>query len=67
MKYKFVLTEQMKEDRFICIKDGNICKECSCRMSEDDCVFNHLIGQTGRIIPARMLPEDSQFASLCDS
>ena len=42
MKYEFVLTDKMKEDRFMCGKDDGICKECSCRMSEDDCVFNHL-------------------------
>lgn len=41
-KYEFILTDKMKEDRFMCGKDDGICKECSCHMGEDDCVFNHL-------------------------
>ena len=42
MKYEFVLTDKMKEDRFMCGKDDNICEECSCRMGNSDCIFNHL-------------------------
>lgn len=41
MKYEFVLTEQMENDRKNCSEDSR-CLECSCHMGEDDCVFNHL-------------------------
>ncbi len=41
MKYEFVLTEQMENDRKNCGEDSR-CLECSCRMGEDDCIFNHL-------------------------
>ena len=41
MKYEFVLTDKMKEDRFICDKDANVCEECSCYIG-NVCIFNHL-------------------------
>lgn len=41
MKYEFVLTEQMENDRKNCGEDA-CCLECSCHMGEDDCIFNHL-------------------------
>lgn len=42
MKYELVLTDKMKEDRMICGKDANVCEECSCRMGNGECIFNHL-------------------------